>query len=358
MRLTILHVAYAFAAVKADAAGGAEQVLGWLDQALVRSGQRSIVIAREDSSVAGELIPVPQIDGPLEEWDTWHSAHEHHRAAIAHALREFDVDLVHMHGLNFDHYLPGQSNLPVLVTLHLPPSWYGSAKLDPARPRTFFNCVSESQLRACPPNVRIAATINNGVPLERYKLARRKRGFALALARMCPEKGLDIALDAARRARIPLMIGGALFPSRAHCEYFSNQIAPRLSHTRRFVGPLRGAHKARLLASARCVLIPSLAPETSSLVAMEALASGTPVVAFRSGALPEIVEHGRTGFIVENEREMADAIPAAGTLDPAVCRATAHARFSARRMTDQYFALYRRLIHDGEVHKPNFQHVA
>jgi glycosyltransferase involved in cell wall biosynthesis len=153
------------------------------------------------------------------------------------------------------------------------------------------------------------------------------------------------------------MIGGNVFPSRVHCDYFNEQIAPRLNGSRRFVGPVRGARKARLLASARCVLIPSLAPETSSLVAMEALASGTPVVAFGSGALSDIVEHGRTGFIVEDEKQMADAIHSADTLDPAVCRATAEARFSMQRMADEYFALYRR-VRDGAVDIKNLQHVA
>src|SRR5690349_13151736 len=255
MSLTVLHVAYAFAAIRADAAGGAEQILGWLDRALVRARHRSMVIARQDSSVAGELIAVPHTDGSLEDWQTWHRAHEHHRAAIARALREFDVDLVHMHGLNFDQCIPNDPAVPILVTLHLPPSWYGFAKLRPGRARTYFNCVSESQRRACPPDVAIAATIHNGVPLEQFRPTLRKRRFALALGRLCPEKGLHIALDAARRARLPMVVGGELFPSRVHCDYFNKQIAPRLSRTHRFVGALRGARKARLLASARCVLV-------------------------------------------------------------------------------------------------------
>jgi glycosyltransferase involved in cell wall biosynthesis len=304
------------------------------------------------------LIAVPHTEGSLEDRQTWHRAHEHHRAAIARALRDFQVDVVHMHGLNFDQYLPRDSDVPVLVTLHLPPSWYGSAKLLPKRPRTFFNCVSESQRRTCPPDVRIAATIHNGVPLDRFRPASRKRSFALALGRLCPEKNLHVALDAARRARMPLVIGGEVFPSHVHCHYFNEVIAPRLSRARRFVGPLRGARKTRLLASARCLLVPSVAPETSSLVAMEALASGTPVVAFQSGALSEIVEHGRTGFIVKNEREMADAISTTDTLDPAVCRATAERRFSVQRMTDEYLALYRRLLNSADTGRSNFQNAA
>jgi glycosyltransferase involved in cell wall biosynthesis len=105
--------------------------------------------------------------------------------------------------------------------------------------------------------------------------------------------------------------------------------------------------KRRLLSAARCLLLPSLAPETSSLVTMEALACGTPVIAFPAGALPEIVEHGRTGFIVEDEREMAEAIHAATRIDPDVCRAAARQRFSFARTVERYVALYRDLAQRG-----------
>ncbi|MBV9008009.1 MAG: glycosyltransferase family 4 protein [Verrucomicrobia bacterium] len=358
MPLTILNVAYALARVTADSAGGAEQVLGWIDAALTRAGHRSLVIAREDSTVAGQLIAVPQPQGSLEDWQTWHRAHEHHRAAIARVLRDIPVDVVHMHGLDFNQYLPRDPDVPVLVTMHLPPQWYAEGALRPTRARTVLNCVSESQRSACPEGVLIARVIPNGVPLAACRVSYRKRRFAIALGRICPEKGLHFALDAARVARIPLVLGGEVFPARLHCEYFNEQIAPRLTRTRRFVGPLRGARKIRLLASAQCLLVPSLAPETSSLVAMEALACGTPVVAFKSGALNEIVEHGRTGFLVEDVREMSDAISAAASLDLHLCRAAAEQRFCAKRMAAEYLELYHQLIPQPDQRRQNLQYAA
>src|SRR5207302_6756652 len=128
-----------------------------------------------------------------------------------------------------------------------------------------------------------------------------------------------------------------------HQQYFHQSILPHLDGLHRFLGPVGLRRKRRLLGGARCLLAPSLAPETSSLVAMEALASGTPVIAFPAGALADIVEHGRTGFLVEDERQMAEAIHRAGTLDPEVCRESARTRFALTRMTERYLTLYQEL---------------
>jgi glycosyltransferase involved in cell wall biosynthesis len=116
-----------------------------------------------------------------------------------------------------------------------------------------------------------------------------------------------------------------------------------LTRKRRFIGPIGFARKRRLLTAARCLLLPSLVAETSSLVAREALACGTPVVAFPHGALPDTVEHGRTGFLVSDVETMAEAIEASRHLSPTLCRRTAEMRFSVERMTQAYIARYRSL---------------
>jgi glycosyltransferase involved in cell wall biosynthesis len=230
--------------------------------------------------------------------------------------------------------------VPALATLHLPPTWYPQQIFSLARPRTYLHGVSRAEERLCPAGARLLPAIENGVPVDLFDARRVKQCFALALGRICPEKGFHVALDAAKRARVPLVLAGALFGYPAHEDYFRREIAPALDNMRRFVGAAGFALKRRLLGAARCLLAPSLAPETSSLVAMEALAAGTPVIAFPAGALAEIVEHGRTGFVVRDAREMADAIAAAGSLDPEACRAAARRRFSAKRMTDEYLACY------------------
>jgi glycosyltransferase involved in cell wall biosynthesis len=270
-------------------------------------------------------------------------AQQQHRRAIARALERWPIDLVHMHGIDFYTYLP-PAGVPVLVTLHLPPTWYPAEIFHLQRPQTFLHCVSAAQRRACPPGAVLLPDIENGVPVASFPPQHSKRHFALMLGRICPEKGFHLALDAAARAGMPALLAGKVFRYAAHEQYFQHEIVPRLDGIRRFLGPIGGVRKQRLLARARCLLVPSLVPETSSLVAMEALACGTPVIAFPAGALPDIVEHGKTGFLVHNVEEMAEAMVAVESLDPALCHATAQRRFALDAMIERYFGVYRRLV--------------
>lgn len=349
MPLTILNVAYPLAPVGPDAVGGAEQVLTQLDAVLCRAGHRSIVLACEGSVAHGELLPSPALPRELNE-PSRRDAHARYRALIAEALRRRPIDLVHFHGIDFHEYLP-PPGVPVLATLHLPPSWYPREVFELRRPRTHLVCVSASQRRQCPPCPALLPEIENGVDLRLGAGSRKKRRFALALGRICPEKGYHIALAASKRAGMPFLLAGEVFCYPAHRQYFEREIVPRLDRRRRFFGPAGIAKKTRLLCAARCLLVPSLVAETSSLVAMEAMACGTPVVAFPSGALTDIVEHGRTGFLVRDEAEMADAMEAAGSLDPETCREAARIRFSIHRTTSRYLDLYAKLV-EGNLSSP------
>jgi len=340
--MTVLSVAYPFARVSSDSIGGAEQIAASLDRSLVLTGHRSIVIAAAGSEILGELVSVPVPAGIITE-STRAEAERHHRRTIDEVLARERVDIVHCHGLDFFRYLP-EARVPVLATLHLPISFYPREIFSVNRPDTWLHCVSASQQQDCPTSAMLLPPIPNGVDIPRQFKTIRRGGFALALGRICPEKGFHLAIDAARQAAVPLILGGAVYPYQTHIEYFEKEICPRLDDDRVFAGALARAQKLKLMAQARCLLIPSLVAETSSLVAMEALASGLPVIAFPAGALADIVEHGRTGFLVSNVEEMSAAIRETDRIDRGVCRRTALQSFSSETMFRSYLAAYRAAI--------------
>jgi glycosyltransferase involved in cell wall biosynthesis len=341
MKLTVLNVAYPLAPVGPQEVGGAEQVLSQLDRALTCTGHNSIVIATSDSTVYGRHVPIAQTTAPYDH-DAIARARQSCRDALHVTLSAHAVDVVHMHGVDFAEYLPAP-NVPVLATLHLPIQWYAPRAVCPARPATWLNCVSQTQHEVCPPSPSLIDPIRNGVTIHDRPLAKKGR-YALFLGRICPEKGVHIAMNAAARAGVPLVIAGKVFPYPAHLEYFEHAVAPRLGSMHSYAGPVSGKRKHRILASARCLIVASLVPETSSLVAMEALAAGTPVVAFSNGALPEIIDHGKTGLLVSDEDEMAAAIEQVDRLSPQACRTAARERFDVRHMIDRYFAVYEKIV--------------
>ncbi len=357
----VLSVAFPYAPIGPKAVGGAEVICSQMEAALPQLDFRSVVVAHADSLPGGRLYPT-HIPAGLITDASRAQVEAAHQANIDRALAENDVTLVHMHGLDFSRYrIP--AHIPVIVTLHLPPAWYPpsiwqlSGNYHPV-------CVSQTQHRSCPASAQHRiAVIPNGVPLPEASTLRAEGRYALMLARICPEKNLHAGFDAARRAGMPAMLAGEVFPYEAHLHYLEEQIKPRLTVTTathdprhaplpdrpsaRFLGAVAGEEKQRLLARAACLLLPSLAPETSSLVAMEALAAGIPVIGMAVGAVPEIVEHGRTGFLVQPGEDatlhLSQALRDLPLLDRGRCRAAAEERFPLSRMIEAYTRLYRQL---------------
>jgi glycosyltransferase involved in cell wall biosynthesis len=347
MSLTVLSVAFWMAVLGPGSAGGAEQVLLQIDEGLTRRGHKSLVIARPESKVAGTLIPTLSLNGPVSD-EMWIAAHTSIRQAIAHALDRYPVDVVHLHGIDFADYLPRQ-DVPTLVTLHLPLGWYKPGAFKNARPNTYFQCVSRSQRESIPAPVAFLPDIENGVApgLLRESPPLRKRDYVALLGRICFEKGFHLGLQAAKKAQMGALLAGRVFPFEEHQRYFQEKIVPELDTARRYIGTVGLKRKRRMLSSARCLIVPSLVPETSSLVAREAMACGTPVVAFTRGALPHVVEHGKTGFLIENELDLPEAIRACASLDAQACRETAQRRFTPDRMVESYIATYCRVLEDS-----------
>jgi len=327
-------VGYPLLPVGPNAAGGAEQILYLVDRGLVRRGWHSIVIAARGSSVDGELIESPACKGEMTE-EVRKAARCDHLRLIEQTLDQYPVDLLHFHGLDFFNYLPS-NRVRKIATLHLPCAWYPDSVF--AAKDVELVCVSDSQARSAPQPA--LPVIRNGIDTAQFSGKCGERKHLLWLGRICPEKGVHIALEVARELDAPLVVAGPVHRYRDHEVYFAEKVQPLLDRKRRYAGPVGLSEKIRLLGEAFCLLIPSLVEETSSLVAMEAISSGTPVVAYRSGALPEIVEHGVTGFVVDSQQQMAEAVRRVVEISSNTCRQHALACFEAARMVEDYVRLY------------------
>jgi glycosyltransferase involved in cell wall biosynthesis len=342
--LSILYVAYPLLAVDDESAGGAEQMLLTVAREMAAAGNRVYVAAADGSRAPGTLIATGR---PARALDQFEAREREHNVRILEYLRGHlgKIDLIHdMSGSFFR--LACECPVPILATLHLPRSFYKREAFDHLPPNLFFNCVSQSQARTFRDLPNLVKVVQNGIAVERFPFAREKDNYLLWLGRICEEKGPHLAIAAAQKAGLPLILAGQVYPFSYHQKYFDREIRPHLTNAAqvRFIDAPTFDQKINLLRHARALLLTSTEDETSSLVAMEAMACGTPVVAFRRGAFPEIVSDGETGFIVETVETMPDKFRDAVRISPERCRERVLQLFSASRMAHEYEELYRLVL--------------
>lgn len=358
--MRILYISYPLLTVSEDSAGGAEQVLWTLEREMTRRGVVTVVAASAGSRVAGELFPTGE---PSRDFDDLDRRNREHQDGIiefirgrAREVRPFD--LVHDHSGSF-WQRAAEVDVPLLATLHLPRSFYPSHYFEDIAAGVSFNCVSDSQARSFAGVSALMGVVANGIALDLFEPSRLEsnsfesragpRSGLLWLGRICPEKAPHLALEIAGRAGLPITLAGQVYPFSYHQHYFDNAVASRLASmpNAAFVQSPSSELKRRLLRQAEAVLITSQVDETSSLVAMEAAASGTPVIASRRGAVPEIVREGVTGFLVDGVEDGVRALSRLGTIDPSVCARHAHGAFAGATMAESYTQLYVRLLSRG-----------
>jgi glycosyltransferase involved in cell wall biosynthesis len=325
--------------------GGTERVVSWLTDGLLDLNCSVTLFASGDSKTRARLVAVcPQalrLSKPAIDPAVATSA-----LIDAVAARAEEFDLIHWHTDWLHLPLTRYIKTPCLTTLH------GRLDLPFMKPmvRGFGNSpfvsISNSQ-RGPLPELNWAATIYHGLP-ERLLSYRAEPGSYLAfLGRLTPEKGPDIAIRVAKAAKMPLRMAAKI--PRGETRYFKNTIEPLLDGPEvQFVGEVNEKQKTDFLGNASALLFPIDWPEPFGLVMIEAMACGTPVIAWRRGSVSEIVEDGVTGFIVDNEAEAIRAIVKLATLDRARVRAGFERRFTARRMAQDYATCFKAILSQGE----------
>jgi glycosyltransferase involved in cell wall biosynthesis len=314
--------------------GGTELIVDLLARGLAAAGHEVVLFTTGDST-----CPVPR------RWVLEHAEGQRIGVGVIeahHVLHAYDAvedaDLVHDHTIFGPLYAERIPGLPVVTTAHGPFNRDLYDLYRHAAERHTLVCVSHHQ-RSTAPDVPVARVIHHGIDASTFPVGDGAGGYALFLGRMAPEKGVRRAIDACRKASVPLRIVAKMREPLERA-YFEAEVEPVLGEDITYLGEVEHAQKVELLAEAIALVNPIRWPEPFGLVMTEALACGTPVITFAEGAAPEIVDHGRTGFVCADEAEMADGLGRVGELDRRDCRAAVEGPFSAQRMVDDHLRLY------------------
>jgi glycosyltransferase involved in cell wall biosynthesis len=322
--------------------GGTERIVSYLTEEFVRQGHEVTLFASGDSDTGARLVSCsdvalrlnPAVRDPLP----------YHVMMLEEVRRRADeFDVLHFH-IDLLHYpLASVFADRVVTTLH--------GRLDLPDLKPFYSMfphhplvsISDDQRRPMPP-VNWAGTVYHGLPKDVLPFTANPKGEYLAfLGRISPEKRPDRAIEIAARAGMPLRIAAKI--DDADRGYWDKTIAPMVARDRsvEFIGEIDERQKADFLGNARALLFPIDWPEPFGLVMIEAMACGTPVVAFRCGSVPEVIDEGVNGYVVDDLEQAVEAVHRIDDLDRAIVRSTFEGRFTVERMVDDYVAIYRRL---------------
>ncbi|MBR0818169.1 glycosyltransferase family 4 protein [Bradyrhizobium liaoningense] len=321
--------------------GGTERVVAWLVDELVRLGHDVTLFASGDSRTTGKLHPVwPRALRLGRKGADPSAASAMLLEAIAKRARDFDVIHAHIDWLPLP--LLSRLGVPFLTTMHGRLDLPGLPDVVRQFPEAGFVSISDHQ-RLPLADAKWIGTIQHGLPSELLRPSYEEGAYLAFLGRLTADKGPEDAIRIARAAGMPLRIAAKI--PRAETAYFRKHLDPRIDGDQiQLVGEVDDVKKQPFLGRAAALLFPIDWPEPFGLVMIEAMACGTPVIAYRSGSVPEVIEHGLTGFIVENEEQAVKAVGELGKLDRRRVRARFEERFAARRMARQYEDRYRELV--------------
>ncbi len=326
--------------------GGIELIVDELAQGLAHRGHQVTVFCAGGSTLSGNNItvvessPYPLFENPGEnrEWEE--------RQLLSVLKRQHEFDIIHLHyepavccfdrdGETID--IARRFSVPTVFTFHNTtsiPVYEAYYRQYTDVKNQHFVFISKNQLKplAFLPN---ATVIYNGLPIQQFPLGKEKEDVLFFLGRITPAKGILDAITVSELSNIPLNIAARI--DDIDREFYDRDVKHRIDGNHiRYIGEIGFSEKVEYLRKARCLLFPIQWEEPFGLVMVEALACGTPVVAFRRGSVPEIIQNGVNGFVINTVEEMVEAVKNVDTLSPRVCRASAEDRFDVGRMVDEY----------------------
>jgi glycosyltransferase involved in cell wall biosynthesis len=344
--MRIAQVSPLYESVPPKLYGGTERVVSYLTEELVRLGHEVTLFASGDSETSARLVPAcPRAlwrDGDCKE-----TLPQHVRLMelVFRDVSRFDV--LHFH-CDYVHFpLLRRHPCPNVTTLHGRLHVPDLGALFGEYAEVPLVSISDDQRRPIP-GLNWQATVYHGLPRDLHTFRESSGDYLAFLGRIAPEKRLDRAIAIARAAGRKLKVAARVCAEDQ--AYFRQTIEPLLAECRdwvEFIGEVGGKDKDEFLGNAHALLFPIDWPEPFGLVMIEALACGTPVIAFRKGSVPEVIDDGVTGFVVDSVEEAAEAVGRVAWLDRRTCRKMFEERFDASRMARDYLEVYRRLIHDG-----------
>jgi glycosyltransferase involved in cell wall biosynthesis len=319
---------------------GGERVIYWLADELIALGHEVTLCANCDSSISAKPAAVSRqvthIDGLVVDTDAL-------RVSVLEVQRHSNrFDFLHFHSNNYPFCLFSRQGIPFATTLH--------GRLDLPKHRLAFDAfcyppavsVSDAQ-RRCVPQANWIRTIYHGPPLRLLTPVPAEPCYFAFLGHIAPGTGVDRAISIAQKCGVPIRIAATI--ERQNCEYFDEKIRPLLDDSSaEYIGEVTAAEKSEFLSGAVALLDPADSPEPFGLAIIEAMACGTPVIVFNRGSAPEIVDDGRTGFIVEDEKGAIEAFDQLERLSRKKIRGRFEQRFTARYMALEYLDVYRSLM--------------
>lgn len=346
-RLKIAQLANIAERVPPHKYGGTERVVFALTEELVKRGHKVTLFASGDSITSAKLISIyPKALRYVKVLDNVYGANILSLLNIGYAYQRQDqFDIIHDHNGYLSLPTANFSKTPVVMTVH---GYFGvnEKRIFENLKNPFLVSVSKAQ-GASAPNLNFIGNVYHGLDLKHFPFSEKPSKYLLFVGRISMEKGVHFAIEAALYLDMPLIIAAKLDSAvdAAHdVSYFKQFVEPKLSDQIKWVGEVNETERNKLMSEALCSLHPITWPEPFGLTMIESMACGTPVVAFNLGSIPEIIEDGKSGYVVEDVASMIEAVANISKIDRLYCRKYALNRFSVENMVDGYEAIYNKIL--------------